>query len=86
MVRRGSYARPMPATVDDLLQQALTLSDDSKLRLAEELVASVSSTGHADDTLVERRRAEFLSGTAVLVPAEEALRQVRADLAAQQCA
>ena len=74
----------MPATIDDLLQQALTLPDDSKLLLAEELVASVSSTVHAGDALVDRRRAEFLAGTAVLIPAEEALRQVREDLAAQQ--
>lgn len=74
----------MPASIDDLLQQALTLPDDSKLLIAEELVASMNSTVHADDSLVDRRRAEFLSGTAVLIPAEEALRKVREDLAAQQ--
>ena len=74
----------MPATIADLLQQALTLPDDSKLLLAEELVASVSAPVHADDALVDRRRAEFLSGTAVLIPAEEALLQIREDLAAQR--
>lgn len=60
------------------------MPDDSKLLIAEELVASMSSTVQADDALVDRRRAEFLSGTVVLIPAEEALRQVREDLDAQQ--
>lgn len=73
----------MPATLDDLLQQALTPPDDSRLLLAEELVASVSMAVPADDALVDRRRAEFLSGAAVLIPAEDALRQMRENLAAQ---
>ncbi|MBV9657622.1 MAG: addiction module protein [Verrucomicrobia bacterium] len=77
----------MPATLDELLPQALSLTDDSKLRLAEELIASVgvSDNDNAVDTaLVARRRAEFLAGTATLVPAEEALRQVRAELSEQR--
>ncbi len=78
------YAWRMPATISDLFQQALTLPDESKLLLAEELVASVSAAVPADDTLVSRRRAEFLSGAATLIPADQALRQVREDLAAQQ--
>lgn len=74
----------MPATLDELLPQALALTDESKLRLAEELVASVGAPDDddaADAALVARRRAEFLAGMATLVPAEEALRQVRAELA-----
>ncbi len=77
-------AHRMPATLDELLPQALALTDESKLRLAEELVASVGAPDDddaADTALVARRRAELLAGTATLVPAEEALRQVRAELA-----
>lgn len=72
----------MPATLDHLLKEALTLSNDSKLVLAEELVASVHASAPPDDALVERRRAEVLAGAATLIPAEEALRQVREELAA----
>lgn len=74
----------MPVSLDDLLQQALTLSDDSKLFLAEELVASVGTSADDDDVLVARRRAEYLSGSATLVSSEEALRRVRGDLALHQ--
>ena len=74
----------MPANLDELLQQALTLPDDSRLFLAEKLVASVSTHDQSEDALVEGRRAEFRSGAAVLIPAEEALRQVREELAAQE--
>ena len=73
----------MAETLDHLLKEALALPDDSKLLLAEELVASINASAHPDDALVDRRRAEFLSGAATLIPAEEALRQVREELAAQ---
>ena len=75
--------KAMSVSTDDLLQQALTLPDEAKLLLAEELVASVHGVVQEDEALVERRRAEFLSGTAILVSADEALRQVREELAAK---
>ncbi len=59
------------------------MPDDSKLLLAEELVASINASADSDDALVDRRRAEFLSGAASLIPAEEALRQVRKELASR---
>ena len=63
----------MPANLDELLQQALTLPDDSRLFLAEKLVASVSALDQSEDALIGSRRAEFLCGAAVLIPVEEAL-------------
>jgi hypothetical protein len=75
----------MPAALDELLQQALALPDDSKLLLAEELVASVgAAAADIDEELIARRRAEFLSGADVLIPIEDALRQVREELAARR--
>ena len=77
----------MPATIDDILPDALALSDDSKLLLAERLLESVSENAGPDEELlaeIARRRAEAEADPSLLIPAEEVLREVRAALAAHE--
>ena len=72
----------MAVPLDQILEEALALPDDSKLTLAERLVASVST--HVPPEIearqmaeVQRRIEEVLTGQVELVPGEAALNEVR---------
>jgi putative addiction module component (TIGR02574 family) len=72
----------MAAPLEDILEEALALPDDSKLMLAERLVESVSTEAGPDIEArqldeVQRRLLEVEAGRVQLVPGEDALRQVR---------
>jgi putative addiction module component (TIGR02574 family) len=74
----------MAQTLEKLTQQALELSAEDRVVLAERLLLTIDEshdTSLIDDaTLVEleRRRRELCDGTVRGIPAEEALRQARA--------
>ena len=77
----------MPATLDDLLPGALSLSDESKLLLAEHVLDSIPAQTEIDAELlaeVNRRRAGAYANPSALLPGEEVLREVRAAVAANR--
>jgi len=75
----------MSTTVEQLAEQAMSLSGESRARLADLLVESLDA-----DTLTEidrlwlseakRRRDEVRSGRVKTIPGDEALRRVRDSL------
>jgi putative addiction module component (TIGR02574 family) len=71
----------MPKLVEELSRKALALSPEDRLRLAEELLATVQDVDGdveaAWDEEIKRRLAEIDDGTAKLVPAEEVFAEVR---------
>jgi hypothetical protein len=70
----------MPITVDRLLEEALCLSGESRLVLAERLIESVvPDPGLLDEQLAvaDSRAAELESGAVQGIEGAEALRQVR---------
>ncbi|MBM3841637.1 MAG: addiction module protein [Verrucomicrobia bacterium] len=72
----------MPATIEQILEEALALPDDSRLLLAERLVESVNSSTSPDLEArqlaeVQRRMADVEAGRVELVPGSDALREVR---------
>ena len=71
----------MPKLVEELSRKALALSPEDRLRLAEELLATVQDVDAdveaAWDEEIKRRLAEIDDGTAKLVPAEEVFAEVR---------
>ena len=70
----------MPITVDRLLEEALSLSGESRLVLAERLIESVPpEPGLFDEQLAEAdsRAAELESGAVQGIEGMEAFRQVR---------
>ncbi|WP_367871147.1 addiction module protein [Luteolibacter sp. Populi] len=70
----------MPVTVDRLLEEALCLSGESRLVLAERLIESVPpDAGIFREQLAEAssRAAELASGTVRGIEGSEALKQVR---------
>ena len=72
----------MAATIEQILEEALALPDDSRLLLAERLVESVSSSANPDLEArqlaeVRRRMADVNAGRVELVSGEAALREVR---------
>lgn len=72
----------MPATIEQILKEALALPDDSRLLLAERLVESVNSSTSPDLEArqlaeVQRRMADVEAGRVELVPGSDALREVR---------
>lgn len=71
----------MPKLVEELSRKALALSPEDRLRLAEELLATVqdvdADVDAAWDEEIKRRLAEIDDGTAKLVPAEEVFAEVR---------
>ncbi len=72
----------MNATVDDLLTDALKLTEDDRIELAEALLASIDHEREVrlDDellALIEKREAELDSGAVVPIPWEEVKRRVR---------
>jgi len=79
---RRSYFVFMAAPLEQILEEALALPDDSKLMLVERLVESVNSRTAPEVEAeqlneVRRRVREVEAGRVDLIPGEEALRQVR---------
>ena len=69
----------MPPSLAKIEAEALQLSAEEKVRLADHLLASVSGDPHIEDAWaeeVERRLAEVEAG-APLVPLEEAVARAR---------
>jgi putative addiction module component (TIGR02574 family) len=71
----------MTDLVDELSRKARALPPEDRVRLAEELLATVQEVDaeveQAWDAEIRRRIAEIDSGTAKLVPAEEVFAEVR---------
>ncbi|PYJ96785.1 MAG: addiction module component CHP02574 family protein [Verrucomicrobia bacterium] len=72
----------MAATVERILEDALALTDDARLLLAERLVESVNASANPEIEArqlaeVRRRMADVSDGRVKLVPREAALREVR---------
>ncbi len=70
----------MAITVDALYQEALNLTDDSRIALAERLIESVEadpSMIEAHMSLIRQRLDDLESGRVQLVPGSEGLQQVR---------
>jgi len=71
----------MADLVDELSRKARTLPPEDRVRLAEELLATVQEVDAevelAWDAEIKRRIAEIDSGTAKLIPAEEVFAEVR---------
>ena len=72
----------MPATVNEILKEALLLSPVSRANLAEKLIESIEADidpelekAHLEE--VRQRRREVGSGAAQLIPGDEALRRAR---------
>ena len=71
----------MTDLVEELSRKARALPPEDRIRLAEELLATVQEVDaeveQAWDAEIRRRIAEIDSGTAKLVPAEEVFAEVR---------
>ena len=72
----------MSTTVEQLVEQAMTLPGESRARLADLLVESLDADALTDiDRLwlaeAKRRRDEVRSGKVKTIPGDEALRRVR---------
>ena len=71
----------MSTLADELSQKARLLPPEERVRLAEELLATVQEVDveveAAWDEEIRRRLAEIDSGTAKLIPAEEVFAEVR---------
>lgn len=75
----------MAITVDKLIEQAMTLTSESRARLADLLVESLDGDdlGRIDSLWIaeaKRRRDEVRTGQVNTVPGEEGLRKVRDSL------
>ncbi len=83
---RGCYDAAMTVDATDLLQQAMHLPVKARAKLAAKLIGSLDEEEPDTDVdaawavEIDRRLAEVDAGTAKLVPAEEALRRVRAKI------
>ena len=71
----------MPSLIDELTSKARALPPADRVRLAEELLATVQERDEeveaAWDDEIRRRIAEIDAGTAKLIPAEEVFAEVR---------
>ena len=71
----------MPSLIDELSQKARALPPEERVRLAEELLATVQECDDevdaAWDEEIKRRIAEIDAGTAKLIPAEEVFAEAR---------
>jgi hypothetical protein len=75
----------MATTVEELVEQAMTLSSESRARLADLLVESLDANDLGEierlwATEATRRRDELRAGLVETVPGQEALRNVRDSL------
>lgn len=71
----------MTDRIDELSSKARKLAPADRVRLAEELLATVQEADEEVDTAwdeeIRRRVAEIDAGTATLIPAEQAFAEVR---------
>lgn len=72
----------MPATVNQLFEEALLLPAAHRVKLAEKLVESIEtdidpSVEKAHIQEIQRRRVEVSSGVVKLLPGEEVMAQAR---------
>ena len=71
----------MPTLVEYLSREALSLSPEARVQLAEELLATVQDVDAdveaAWDEEIKRRVAEIGNGTAKLIPAEKVFAEIR---------
>lgn len=71
----------MVKLIDELAEKARALAPEDRVRLAEELLATVQDTDDeveaAWDEEIRRRIAEIDAGTVRLIPAEEVFAEVR---------
>jgi hypothetical protein len=72
----------MSSTVDELLEQAMSLPAEARARLADLLVESLDTDvpgpiGHVWLREAKRRRDELRNGQVRSIPGEQALREVR---------
>jgi len=71
----------MPTLIDELASKARALPPADRVRLAEDLLATVQETDEeveaAWDDEIRRRIAEIDAGTAKLIPSEEVFAEVR---------
>ena len=82
----SSYLRHMTASVSNLLQEALQLSADMRIDLAEQLMASTAPTADAISEqmrIVRTRMSNVENGLSRLVEAKDAHQMVRVALAAK---
>jgi hypothetical protein len=79
------YLPNMQRTIEELAEQAMSLSGESRARLADLLVESLDAgdlthTDHLWLSEAKRRRDEVRNGKVETIPGEEALRSVRESL------
>ena len=70
----------MTSSIDELESQALQLSPQDRVSLADRLLASVSADGDVDDAWsreAERRLAELENGSVAAVPLEATIARAR---------
>ena len=76
----------MTAAADHVFQEALQLSEDTRIDLIERLIISTASYRDVEDeqlAVAQSRLAEMKSGAVRGVPVEDALARVRASLEAR---
>jgi len=83
MVLIVGYSSPMPATVNQLFEEALLLPTAHRANLAEKLVESIETDidPHVENAQlqeIQRRRGEVSSGVAKILPGEEVMAHARA--------
>jgi putative addiction module component (TIGR02574 family) len=80
----------MSETAAKLLEEALNLAPDDRVRLAESILDSVDADDLMDDPVfraeLQRRLDSVADGTAQLVPWEQARDEMRAELARRRAA
>ena len=73
----------MPPSIAEVEAQALRLTPEESVQLADRLLGTVWSDGLVEQAWTvgaERRLAEFESGAVIAVPVEEAIASARASL------
>ncbi|MEN3943177.1 addiction module protein [Prosthecobacter sp. SYSU 5D2] len=73
----------MAATIDSIFEEALHLSEDSRMNLVERLIVSASTYQQVEEEQVQEARCrlyEMRSGAIKGVPVEDAFRRVRESL------
>ena len=80
-LRFSESKMPAMSLIDELSRKARSLSREERVRLAEELLATVQEVDPeveaAWDEEIKRRIEEIDSGTAKLIPADEVFAEVR---------
>lgn len=75
------------ATLDTVLAEALTLPEDSRLQLVEQLIPTIQSSAALQEEqlqVVRRRIDEVRGGRVVPIPGGEVFRGIEASLAARR--